>query len=93
MHHRNPSGLGALICAYIAGAIAQAVTAAESLAAAGIDKSVRHLTIGDVAHQKVGDVILKQTSFKRRQPREHRGDAGNSRAVRHVERREVEGDG
>ena len=53
MHHRNPSGLGALICAYIAGAIAQAVTAAESLAAFGIDKSLRHLTIGDVAHQKL----------------------------------------
>ena len=27
MHHRNPSGLGALTCAYIAGAIAPVVAA------------------------------------------------------------------
>ena len=93
MHHRNPSGLGAPICAYIAGAIAPAVANAESLAAFGIDKSLRHFA----------DWRRRAPKSWRRNPQTDLSngaslvstadDARDSRAVREVERREVEGDG
>ena len=53
MHHRNPSWLGLWICRTTAGAMAQSVVIPASFADADTVKSRLHLTIGDVAHQKL----------------------------------------
>ena len=53
MHHRNPSSLGLWICRTTAGAMATRVVIPASFADADTVKSRLHLTIGDVAHQKI----------------------------------------